>query len=215
MCSAVTWSHHLKDEPDIKRFGENVNQKPDILKLTKDGAVFIDETFAQFSIIVYCTGYQHKFPFLSVDSGIECDDYVKPLYKHCLNINRPSMGFIGIPNLICPNQLFDLQSRFCLAFITGRKQLPSKEVMMNDYEVDMAERWKQGLPKRKAHVMGPTQDKYYVDLATTADVKPIQPVIAKMHRYTNINRDKDFLNFRLKKFQIIDDETFETHPIVS
>lgn len=211
---SVTWSHHLTYELDVKAFGENVMQKPDVSSLGATEVSFVDATIGTFSTIVYCTGYEMKFPFLSVDCGISTlERYVQPLYKHCLNINRPTMGFIGIPNLICPNQLFDLQVRFCLTFMTGRKQLPPKEELMRDFEDDMESRWARGLPRKKGHVMADMQDKYYVDLASTAGIKPIQPVMAKMHKMTNINRDRDFLNFRRKKFTIIDDETFVTHPI--
>lgn len=91
----VTLSHHLK-EPPKTIFPENVTQKPDVESLTKDGAHFIDGSFETFSIILYCTGYQYTFPFLSVDCGIAVDDnFVNPLYKHCININYPTMVFIG------------------------------------------------------------------------------------------------------------------------
>lgn len=212
---SVTWSHHLKKEPNLKEFGENVTQKPDVLELREHEIVFVDNSVSNFTTVIYCTGYEYKFPFLSVDCGISTfDDFVKPLYKHCLNIKRPTMGFIGLPNLVCPNQLFSLQSRFCLSFITGKKELPTKQEMLDDCEADLKERWKRGLPKRKAHMMGPIfQEQYYADLAITAGIEPIKPVIPRMHIYTNLNRDSDFLNFRNKKFYVIDDETFEARPI--
>lgn len=98
--------------------------------------------------------------------------------------------------------------------MTGRKLLPSKEEMLMDTEAEMEQRWQRGLPKKKGHLMGPDiQDLYYVDLATTAEIDPIQPVIPRMHKFTNLNRNKDFINFRRKKYQIIDADTFETHPI--
>lgn len=119
LAKTVTWSHHCQDQPDIKAFGANVIQKPDVLKFTNNNVEFIDGSLSQFTTIIYCTGYEYKFPFLSVDCGISTsEDYLKPLYKHCLNINRPSMGFVGLPNLICPNQIFCLQSRFCLTFMS-------------------------------------------------------------------------------------------------
>ncbi|CRK95738.1 CLUMA_CG009195, isoform A [Clunio marinus] len=186
---SILWSHHNKTEPDITAFGTNVRQKPDVRKFNEDCLEFIDGSVEKITWIIYCTGYEFKFPFLSVDCGINTtDDYVKPLFKHCLNINRPTMAFIGLPNLICPNQLFDLQSRFALTFITKRRNLPSRDDMIKDQELDLSSRWKRGLPLKKAHLMGPdVQHEYYVDLATTADIKPIMPVIAKMHKFTNIN----------------------------
>lgn len=212
---SVTWSHHLKSEPNMRGCGNNIVQKPDVLKIRENDVVFIDHSSAQFTTIIYCTGYEYKFPFLSVDCGIgTSDDFVSPLYKHCLNINRPSMGFIGIANLVCPNQLFSLQSRFCLSFMVDTKRLPSKKEVLEDYEMDLKERRKRGLQGRKIHFMGPNvQEQYYSDLATTAGIDPIKAVMPRMHAYTNISRDKNFLTFRNNKFYIIDDETFEVRPI--
>lgn len=85
---------------------------------------------------------------------------------------------------------------------------------MSDYLQDMDGRWKRGLQPRKAHVMGPDiQDEYYLDIAQTAGIEPLKPVIARMHKYTHFDRNKNFVNFRNKKFFIIDDESFETRPI--
>lgn len=206
---SVTWSHHLKNDPDVRGFGENVTQKPDVLILREHDVVFADNSSSPITTIIYCTGYEFKYPFLSVDCGIStCDNFVQPLYKHCLSINRPTMGFIGLPNQICPNQLFSLQSRFCLSFITGKKTLPTRKQMKEDCESDLEDRWKRGLPKRKAHMMGrDVQEQYYADLATTADIEPIKPVIPRMHVYTSLSRESDFLNFRRKKYYVIDDET--------
>lgn len=213
---SVTWSHHLNKEPDLRGFGENVMQKPDVMRLSEHDVVFVDDSTAQFTTIIYCTGYEYKFPFLSVDCGIStCEDFVQPLFKHCLNINRPTMCFIGLANYVCPNQLFSLQARFCLSFLTDKKKLPTKQEMLLDSEADLKERWSRGLPKRKAHFMGlNVQEQYYTDLATTADIEPIKPVIPRMHIHTNLNRPRDFLNFRRMKFHVIDDETFETRPIL-
>lgn len=212
---SVTWSHHLKDKPDTKAFGKNVNSKPDVKCLSERGVEFVDGSLAEFTTIVYCTGYKYTFPFLSVDCGISTDeDYVKPLYKHCLNIKNPTMAFIGLPNLICPNQIFSIQSMFCLKFISKQKKFPSKDEMIKDYEAEMESRMKKGLLNKKGHLMGPdVQDLYYIDLAATAEISPIKPVVPRMHKYTNQNRAKDFINFRRRKFYVIDDETFETSPL--
>lgn len=34
---------------------------------------------------------------------------VKPLYKHMINCDFPSMAFLGIPVQICPFPMFDFQ----------------------------------------------------------------------------------------------------------
>lgn len=212
---SVSWSHHLKYKPDTKAFGGNVNQRPDVKTIRENSVEFIDGSISRFASIIYCTGYQYKFPFLSVDCGISThEEYVTPLYKHCLNINRPTMGFIGLPNLICPNQIFSLQSRFCLKYMTKQKKLPTKDEMMKDYADEMETRKKRGEPKKKAHVMGADlQELYYIELATLANIEPIKPVITKMHRHSKLIRERDLIKFRRQKFYIIDDYTFETRPL--
>lgn len=126
----VTLSHHLQDLPKTK-FNDNLEQKPDIQRLTMTGAEFCDGSSRNYNTILYCTGYKYSFPFLSVDCNVTCDNnFVRPLYKHCININRPTMGFIGLPFYVCAAQMFDLQSRFCLTFITKRKNFT--EQVSND-----------------------------------------------------------------------------------
>lgn len=104
------------------------------------------------------SGYKYTFPFLSVDCGLSVDDnYVQPLYKHCININRPTMVLIGLPYYVCASQMFDLQVRFCVTFLSGRKAMPTKEKMTEDTENEMEKRWAKGYKKRQAHMMGTDQ----------------------------------------------------------
>lgn len=204
----VTLSHHLREPPKTK-FLPNVDQRPDVTCLTSDGAKFTDGSAQSYSVIFYCTGYKYSFPFLSVDCGINCDDnYVRPLYKQCLSINRPSMAFIGLPFYVCANQMFDLQSRFFLTFLTGRKPLPSKEEMLKDQQLEMGERWKRGLRKHQAHLMGEDQHTYYDSLSSAADIQPLKPVISKLHNFSSTRFLDDLVNFRKEVFRIVDDETF-------
>lgn len=60
--------------------------------------------------VQFFLGYQYTFPFLSVDCGISVDEnFVSPLFKHCININFPTMALIGLPTFVCASQMFDLQ----------------------------------------------------------------------------------------------------------
>lgn len=207
----VFWSNHLKDRNVFAI--PNIIQKHDVEELTQCGARFVDGTTEIFDDIVYCTGYQYTFPFLSIDCEISCEkNYVKPLFKHCLNINRPTMAVIGLPISNCPFQTFDLQIRFCLTFMTGRKVLPSREEMFDVTEEEMNERWQRGISKRKAHILGTNyQEAYYKDLATTAGIVPIKPVVVKMYERSRRIKEEDLINYRRYKFTVLDDENFEAH----
>jgi hypothetical protein len=64
----------------IESFGKKVSitmpatavEKPDVLRFTETGAHFVDGSFEEFSTVIYATGYDYKFPFLSVDCGLSC-----------------------------------------------------------------------------------------------------------------------------------------------
>lgn len=153
----VDLSHHLKEKPQT-HFPPTVTQRPDVVEVTEDGVKFEDGNVETYSVILYCTGYLYTFPFISVDCGISVDDnYIQPLYKHIINIKKPTMAFIGIPFYACVSQMFDLQVRFALKFFSGKKALPSQKEMMEDTDREMQERWKRGYKKRQAHMMGADQ----------------------------------------------------------
>lgn len=58
----------------------------------------------------YCTGYTYSYKFLDEKCGITVNDsMVEPLYLHFLNINRPTMCFIGIPRELPGFAMFDMQ----------------------------------------------------------------------------------------------------------
>lgn len=57
-------------------------------------------------------GYLYSFPFLSMECGITVDDnYIQPLFKHCINIKYPTMALIGMPYLVHPPLISYLQVR--------------------------------------------------------------------------------------------------------
>lgn len=81
-----------------------------VKRFTMTGAVFTDGTHETLDTIIWATGYDFAYPFLSIDCGIHIDDrFVQPLYKQVLNIHHPTMAFIGIPFTCCTTQMFDLQ----------------------------------------------------------------------------------------------------------
>lgn len=208
VAKTVVLSHHLKETPKTK-FNSNLIQKPDVLRLTASEAIFVDNTSVSISCILYCTGYKYSFPFLSSDCGIYVkENYIKPLYKHVLNIRHPSMAFIGIPFYVCASQMMDLQARFAMTFFCNKKPMPTEEEMMKDTKQKMERKWKMGYKKHQAHMMGPIQYEYYTDLATTAGVKNIDPVMGKLHDVSSGRFLDDLVNFRDDIFRLVDENTF-------
>lgn len=205
----VFWSNHLTPPKVVS--AQNVVQKTDVQHFDEEGATFVNGSRETFDDVVYCTGYRYTFPFLSVDCGVFCDDnYVRPLYKHCVSINSPSMAMIGLPFLCCPFQMFDLQIRFSLTFMTGRKALPSRDEMRQDTDREMNGKWQSGVKRSKAHALGKGhQDKYYAELASTAAILPLKPFVCKMYDQNRLHVERDLANYRRYKFTLLDDENFQ------
>lgn len=108
---------------------DGVYKKSDVTKFTENGVIFDDGTEEEFSVIIFATGnfrfpfqsisetqsiliigYHYSFPFLSMDCGITIEEnFIQPLFKHSININYPTMCFIGMPSLVHPPLISYLQ----------------------------------------------------------------------------------------------------------
>lgn len=209
-------TYHVVEVTNIDKHVGSVIQKPGIKTILENGVQFVNGAYQDCSVIMYCIGSNYAFPFLSVDCGISCiDNFINPLYKEVLNISYPSMGFIGIQKFVTPNQLFDLQVRFALTFMSGRKQLPTKSEMLEDSEKENAERLLvTGSGKNITHYLGSEfLQKYFTDIATTAETAPIKPVIAKMFAFSIHNLIHETETFRNVVFKVIDDESFTVETL--
>lgn len=78
-----------------------------------DGQILIADAF------ILCTGYEYDLPFLGEDSGIEVIEgkYIRPLYKHFVNIEHPTMAFIGLQFPSIPFVIAYVQVRNIYIFV--------------------------------------------------------------------------------------------------
>uniref|UniRef100_A0A182R8W7 Flavin-containing monooxygenase n=1 Tax=Anopheles funestus TaxID=62324 RepID=A0A182R8W7_ANOFN len=204
----VTISHHM-DRLTFP-FPSNLSQQTDVSLLTETGAKFTNGEEESFDVVLYCTGFRYSFPFLGDDCDIRVqDNHVQSLYKHCININHPTMAFIGLPFYVCAAQMMDLQVRFCLQYFTGKQRLPSQTIMLDDMVQEMEDRFRRGFKRHHAHMMGPEQGRYYDDLARTAGIETIALVMTKLHNESSQRFVDDLIHFREDVFKIVDDEHFE------
>lgn len=94
--------------------------------------------------------------------------------------------------------------------MTGSKELPTKEEMVedlnNDKQLQFVER---ELPRKKFHYMGiGFHDKYYNALATVGELEPVKPYVIKMFEKGLCLSLFDYECFRREAFKVIDDENF-------
>ncbi|XP_063695641.1 uncharacterized protein LOC134827041 [Culicoides brevitarsis] len=215
VAKSVGFSHHgdpLTTASYESVYSSNVMQLPDVAQILEDGKVhFYNGEVYEFDTIIYCTGYNYSYPFLSPECQIKVEDnHVTELYKHVINLNHPTMYFIGIPfsTLIVP--LFDLQVRFCLKFLTKAVELPSTEKMRQDLNEDIYQRQLRGYKKRKMHQLGKDfMQSYMNELATMANIEPVKPVIFDIYFRRQLLMRIDLRNYRNFNYKILDDFNFE------
>lgn len=204
----VTLSHHSKDEI-ATIFPDNFSQRPDVKYMTERKVYFVDDTTSDIDIVIYCTGFLYNFPFLSKECGIVVDDnHVRPLYKHLINIEFPTMCLVGLPFYVCAFSMFDLQARFYFETALGTVPLPTKREMLREMENEKGDVIAAGFTNKHVHMMGPKQGGYYKALSDYARISPLPPVLTKLHNESSQRFLDDLGNFREDIYEIKDDETF-------
>ncbi|KAL1199052.1 Flavin-containing monooxygenase FMO GS-OX5 [Cardamine amara subsp. amara] len=98
------------------------------------------------------------------------DNCVGPLYKHVfLPALAPGLSFIGLPWMTLQFFMFELQSKWVAAVLSGQVSLPSEEKMMEDVTAFYAKRDANGIPKRYTHKLGGSQVEYLNWIAEQID----------------------------------------------
>ncbi|GLH12119.1 Flavin-containing monooxygenase [Gryllus bimaculatus] len=160
----------------------NVLQLSAIAEATPTGFVLEDGSAVHADAIVFCTGYRYTFPFLSPQCGVFVRGRrVRPLYKHIVNIEMPSLGFIGIPFIVLPFPLFHCQVAFFLKSLVDPSILPSTEEMYEDERRDFQKRLDLGFPPRYAHKMAQLQWDYNDELADAAGIERLHSVFRELY----------------------------------
>uniref|UniRef100_A0A146LJS0 Flavin-containing monooxygenase n=1 Tax=Lygus hesperus TaxID=30085 RepID=A0A146LJS0_LYGHE len=205
----VVLSHHT-DYASKVGFPPHVVLKPDVERILRDGSVlFKDGSTMEFDVIVYCTGYEYTYPFLSESCGIKSDHkYVTPLYKRLININHPTMAVLGILRHTPIFYLCDLQVRYFLQTLMRPEVLPSKTEMLEELAAEEAALMKDGRRLSEWNLLGEDNAEYMRDICSIAGVPSMPPILLRiyMHGYNKIF--SDFKNFRNNFYRIIDQDNF-------
>jgi len=103
--------------------------RPDIRRLSAHGVEFADGTSEEVDVIIYATGYDVSFPFLSEDLICPEDNYL-PLFKRIWSPGLPSLLFLGLaqplPTLV---NLAEQQMKLIGDYLAGNYALPSRSEM--------------------------------------------------------------------------------------
>ncbi|XP_064108091.1 uncharacterized protein LOC135216603 isoform X2 [Macrobrachium nipponense] len=190
-------------------FPANVEQVRGVVEATENGFNLMDGSHIEADVIMFCTGYEFSFPFLTKDCGITVEDnVVKPLYKHLIHSAYPSMAFIGIPFLVCPFPLFDFQVQFFLKFVGDLISLPSKMEMDEQTQKELEEKCGTGKPLKYFHKFGPIQWVYNNDLAALSGIPPLPPVVEKIYETVSDCRRAHLMEYKASCYKILGPDKF-------
>ncbi|XP_077301024.1 senecionine N-oxygenase-like isoform X2 [Arctopsyche grandis] len=202
-------SHH-NSEPIKSPFPSHYEQRPDVKEFTENSVIFEDGTSEVIDDILYCTGYAYYCPFLDNSCGMKIQRiYMYPLYRHVVNVQHPSMFFIGVPQLCCAVPMMDMQARYAVAAISGKFKLPSKADMIrhmdNDYKGKQKNSYK--LARIATHTLGGHEAVYYSEMSEESGIKALPPVFCAI-RYSTMETKSNLYTYRNYNYEIVDDEHF-------
>eukprot|EP00210_Caulerpa_lentillifera_P003739 g3572.t1 len=163
----------------------------------EDGTVLTD-----VDEIMLCTGYVYNFPFLKNINGVEADgSYVFPVYKHVIDIHKPSLAYIGLPWRIIPFPLCEFQSKYFAKILTGKCLLPDANEMINDILCRQNKLKELKLDDRYYHMLGMDQFSYLDELASLCgDTSKLSSWRYNSYLLTGVLKREHRLNYRDQPF---------------
>lgn len=131
----------ISDVPVIEKYDADKHEI--VLKDVVDTEVHpadAPKVLRDVDVVIYCTGYLYTLPFLKSYMDPSDPDAILHAsgarlyrtYKHIFYIPDPTLSFIGIPKLIIPFPLAELQGAVVARVLSGRIELPPRAAMLAD-----------------------------------------------------------------------------------
>nr|BCT26324.1 flavin-dependent monooxygenase [Euura sp. 'Pontania] len=177
----------------------NMTETVGVVGVEGDRILLRDGTSVTADVFIYCTGYNYSFPFLGPSCRITVEEnYIHPIYRHLLNVEYPTMCFIGIPSSIVPFPMFHIQVQYFIAVLKGVVSLPSREIMLEDaaYKTSL---------KRHAHRLAEDQWDYNDSLAREGHFEPLPHMYKAGHSAWKVQRSRNLLHYKEAKFLVAED----------
>ncbi|XP_055863035.1 flavin-containing monooxygenase 5 [Biomphalaria glabrata] len=125
----------INDELPIHLVSGRVKTKTQIVKVDRDGVWFEDDPkFCPCDTIIMATGYDYRVNFVHQETFQIVNNRTN-LYKYMFppHLPHPTLATIGLVQAIgAVMPIAELQSRWFISLISGRSQLPSRQLMEED-----------------------------------------------------------------------------------
>ena len=194
---SVTISY--RSNPIGAKWPKGIEECPIVTHFEEDKAYFKDGTVRRFDAVVFCTGYQHKFPFLPDKFRLKTKNSLYPdnLYKGVVFNDNERMIFLGMQDQYYTFNMFDAQAWFARDYMLKRISLPAKAEREADIKL-----WMDRLALTENgddHV--DFQTAYIKDLMGLTDYPSFNiDKVAEMFKTWLLDKEVNILNYRDKVF---------------
>lgn len=104
-----------------------ISVRPNVARLTGDGAEFVDGTFERLDAIIFATGYNIRFPFLAPDV-FDPDAEAGQLYRRMVSLKYPGLIFAGLVQPVGPTiPLVERQGQWIAGVLAGNIAMPDAD----------------------------------------------------------------------------------------
>ncbi|CAO4361395.1 unnamed protein product [Caenorhabditis nigoni] len=183
-----------------------VRQIPTHVKNVYSEGVITDEgENITADVIIVCTGYKYKFPFLdpSLIQLKQNSQIVSPLYQHICHVNHPkTLFFIGLLHLAVTFPLFEVQAKYALSLVSGKGKLPSD---IQNFEEN---RLKTAKSPREFNVLVEEQWDYMKELAEMGGFEKLDRMeaIRKLFVYVVEEQKRNVIGYKMQNFEWNDED---------
>ncbi|MGD6980274.1 MULTISPECIES: flavin-containing monooxygenase [Citricoccus] len=124
---SVTMSY--RSRPQGYAWPEGMEELPGIDRVDGETVRFSNGETREFDAVILCTGYLHKYPFLSSDLALSSPNTIYPagLYRGVVWQKNPKLYYLGAQDQWFTFNMFDAQAWYVRDLIMGRAKLPSAE----------------------------------------------------------------------------------------
>ncbi|WP_270090615.1 NAD(P)-binding domain-containing protein [Sphingobacterium sp. SYP-B4668] len=169
-------------------------------------AYFKNGEVKDYDAVIFCTGYQHKFPFLPDNLRLKTKNCLYPdgIYKGVVFNDNERLIYLGMQDQYYTFNMFDTQAWFARDYILGRVTLPDYATRLADIKAWIA---KEGATHSgEEHV--DFQTDYIKDLISYTDYPMFNlDKVADMFKSWLKDKEENILTYRDKVYTSVMDKT--------
>ena len=173
----------------------NTVERPLVTHFDGNTAHFSDGTQDEFDVVVLCTGYQHKYPFLPSELSLKSANVLYPanLYKGVVWQQNTNLFYLGAQDQYYTFNMFDAQAWFARDVMTGKIELPQ----LADREADIQLWLERQLVLQDHDAEADYQSDYLRELIAATDYPSFDlDAVSQLFKDWMRNKHDDILGYR-------------------